>query len=72
MEESIQSHFDGVDDKKGDFSVFPVDATRACYEELKRFADSKGVKIVNCTRGGKLEVFPRQSLEEVLSKKENI
>lgn len=36
------------------------------YEEAKKYADSKGIKIVNCTRGGMLEVYPRMSLEDVL------
>lgn len=38
------------------------------YEEIKRFADTKGIKIYNATRGGQLEVFQRISLEDVLKK----
>lgn len=38
------------------------------YQEIKRFADAKGIKIYNATRGGELEVFPRISLEEALGK----
>lgn len=37
------------------------------YEEIKRFADAKGIKIYNATRGGELEVFPRISLEDALN-----
>ena len=37
-----------------------------CFENYKEFYDSLGVKIYNCTRGGKLEVFPRTSLEDAL------
>lgn len=36
------------------------------HSEFKKYADSIGVKVVNCTRGGMLEVYPRMSLEEVL------
>jgi len=36
------------------------------YEKAKEYADAHGIKIVNCTRGGMLEVFERKSLEEVL------
>lgn len=36
------------------------------HQEFKKFADSKGVKIINCTRGGMLEVYPRMKLEEVI------
>lgn len=38
------------------------------YECAKEFCEGKGVKIVNCTRGGMLEVFPRDSLENVLNR----
>lgn len=38
------------------------------YQAAKEYADANGIKIINCTRGGMLEVFPRMSLEEVLSK----
>ena len=37
------------------------------YQEIKNFADTKGIRIYNATRGGELEVFPRISLEEVLN-----
>jgi hypothetical protein len=33
---------------------------------FREFANSHGVKVVNCTRGGMLEVYPRKKLEEVL------
>lgn len=36
------------------------------YIEAKKYADEHGIKIINCTRGGMLEVFPRMTLEEVL------
>lgn len=36
------------------------------YKAAKKYADAHGVKIFNATRGGKLEVFPRVSLEEAL------
>ena len=36
------------------------------HSKFKEFADNHGVKVVNCTRGGMLEVYPRIALEEVL------
>lgn len=39
---------------------------RVGYAKAKEYADAHGIKIVNCTRGGMLEVFPRMALEEVL------
>jgi len=38
------------------------------YDIAKDIFESHGRKIVNCTEGGKLEVFPRQSLSEFLQK----
>lgn len=39
----------------------------AAYLEAKSFAETNGLKIYNATRGGYLEIFPRISLEDVLS-----
>jgi len=36
------------------------------YKAIKKYAEERGVKIFNSTRGGMLEVFPRKSIEEVL------
>jgi hypothetical protein len=36
------------------------------HYKFKKFADSLGVKVVNCTRGGMLEVYPRMNLDEVI------
>lgn len=37
------------------------------YKKAKEYADAHGIKIVNCTRGGMLEVFERKTLESVLN-----
>ena len=42
---------------------------RVGYRKAKEYADAHGVRIVNCTRGGMLEVFPRRTLEDVLQEK---
>lgn len=39
------------------------------YVAAKKYADSHGINIYNVTRGGKLEVFPRKTLEETLEAK---
>lgn len=41
---------------------------RVGYKKAKEYADANGIKIINCTRGGMLEVFPREDLESVLSR----
>ena len=38
----------------------------AAYRVAREYAESHGITIFNATRGGKLEVFPRISLEEAL------
>lgn len=38
----------------------------AGYEEVKKYVDKHGIKVINCTRGGMLEIFPRMNLEEVI------
>lgn len=37
------------------------------YGTLARVAQAEGIKIVNCTRGGYLDVFERQNYEKVIS-----
>lgn len=60
------SHFDGNTDElpKGIDKFY--DSAVAAYTVAKKFADQNGISIINCTRGGMLEVFPRKTLEEVL------
>ena len=36
------------------------------YSVIRDYAEKKGVKIYNCTRGGALEVYERKKLEDVL------
>ena len=36
------------------------------YGVAKKYADAHGIKILNATRGGKLELFPRVNLEDVV------
>lgn len=38
----------------------------SAYKEAKKYADSHNIKIINTTRGGMLEVFPRKTLEEII------
>ncbi len=42
-----------------EYVVFPVDFATMAFEKAKEYADSHGIKILNATRGGKLEVFER-------------
>lgn len=43
------------------------DRLMVAYNVAKKYADSHGIKIINATRGGALEIFPRVTLEDVLA-----
>ena len=60
-----KTHFIEYDYKDPKAAIMGDKLIQAHYR-FKQFADSLGVKIINCTRGGKLEVYPRMTLEEVL------
>lgn len=36
------------------------------FEEVKKYTDSRGIKVINATPGGRLDVFERKSIEEIL------
>lgn len=61
---NIESHFKEDNDKSLYFGY--KDALTREFEICKQYADQHGVKVVNVTRGGKLEVFERDTLEKVL------
>lgn len=64
-DKTVQNYFSGM--KGGEQqAILYVDDTTACYEMVKRYAEQMSVNIFNLTRGGKLEVFERRKLEDVL------
>lgn len=48
---------------------FNVDAVNQSYQTLRNYADAHGIHVFNATRGGKLEIFERVSLDEVVGDK---
>ena len=52
---------------KGQHIFTAGDRNIVSYLKAKEYADTHSIKIVNVTRGGKLEVFLRKTLEEVLA-----
>ena len=46
--------------------MFAADKIIQAHIAFKKFADAQGIEVINCTRGGNLEVYPRETLEEVL------
>lgn len=51
------------------FEANDIAGTRiiAAHSKFKEFADQHKVQVINCTRGGMLEVYTRKSLEEIIS-----
>lgn len=43
-----------------------VEAMFAFFEKAKEYTERRGIKIYNATRGGKLEIFERVNLDEIL------
>ena len=65
--DASQSYADGI--KPIDMSTqFPPELLlcEVSFREAKRFCEKNGISIYNATRGGKLEVFNRISLDEVI------
>lgn len=52
-----------------DQSLYPSnkEALTKAYEVCKKYAEQHGIKVINVTRGGKLEVFEKDTLEHVLN-----
>lgn len=65
------SYFKGMKDSSGKlgdgFSVQSVETANNSYEMCKKFAEEKGVRIYNATRGGKLEVFERIDFDSIFN-----
>jgi hypothetical protein len=66
VHKDIESYFksDKINFTSEHFS--PIETITKTYEVAKRYADSHNIKVYNCTRGGKLEVFERKNLDDVI------
>ena len=67
----VQNHFKQAKayKKLRSNNIDPKDLTyisTKAYEAAQEYTDQNGIKIYNCTRGGKLEVFERVKLEDVI------
>jgi hypothetical protein len=65
MNGKINAHFTENKDEDKDLINY-TEALIDCYQVCKEYADSHNIKVYNCTRGGKLEVFERKNLEDVI------
>lgn len=67
----VKNRFEGAENKKDCLNWAYIEASTGCYQVYKDYADRHGIKIMNATRGGKLEVFERKNLDEILQQIEN-
>lgn len=66
INKNINSYFKECKGNDSNKSISCIEAMTKCFETCKEYADSHNIKVYNCTRGGKLEVFERKNLEDVL------
>ncbi len=64
-----QKNYPWKEDKQQPYVMPNLQANLYAYMSAKRYGDENGIRIFNSTRGGKLEIYPRISLESVLNKK---
>lgn len=66
----VQDHFYEQKNESAEklnlYATVDIDHLTEYFELAKKYADLHGVKIWNATRGGKLEIYPRIELEEVI------
>lgn len=67
IKKNIEAHF--REDKDKNIYMSCKEALTKCYETCKSFADEHDVQIINVTRGGCLEVFPRNNVDNILCEK---
>lgn len=73
VDNNVKSHFGGGGCKDANLHYIYIDAATQCYQVYQDYAKKHGIHIYNATRGGKLEVFERVNLNDVISgaKEEN-
>lgn len=59
--------FWGNGQKDEEAVIFPLDFATSAFVSAKRYADEHGVRILNATRGGKLEVFERVDFDSLFA-----
>lgn len=63
----VKDYFGSLQSKNYNIQNFEI--VDDAYQAAKEYCESHGVKIRNATRGGALEIFQREDLDEVLGKK---
>lgn len=66
IDRSIKDYFEGI--RPDAFTRQFTLMTNAAYQSALNYATKHGIRILNATRGGKLEVFSRVNLDTILEK----
>ena len=67
VDNSVKNYFcEGYDEDVKDEVEHNLGKTTKSYMNARAYCDKNGIKIYNATRGGKLEVFERASLDELI------
>lgn len=67
-DETVRDYFsDEYFKDKAQLYIPNLDASTRAFMVMREYCDSHGIEIYNATRGGRLEVFQRVNLDEVLS-----
>lgn len=67
VDNSVKDYFtDKYNEDKNNLYIPNTEKSTLTYVAMKKNCDELGIKIYNATRGGKLEVFPRVSFDEII------
>jgi hypothetical protein len=61
-EKETKKAFSNIDDFEKSYQYM-----QQAYKDVKWFCDSLGVKVINATRGGELEIYPRTDFDHIFS-----
>ena len=64
VDNKVQNYFGDL--KTMPYTLQATETVNAAYDSAAKFAEKNNLKIINVTRGGKLERFPRATLENIL------
>jgi hypothetical protein len=64
--ENVKDYFDAIGDINGKWNLPNIYASTQGFISAKKYASENNIKIFNATRGGKLEVFERVKLEDII------
>lgn len=67
VDETVSDYFtDKYNPDKDNLYIPNLDKSTITYLAMKKYCDEMGIKVVNATRGGKLDVFPRNAFDELM------